>query len=84
MKHKKPLGGTPAGRPRAGDRGKPPRKIHGPKVLTGSGSRGTSKKVDVFAGKGSVAGGIKKRRKQLESGDPRAGHPVPGKRSSHN
>ena len=38
----------------------------------------TERPVDVFAGKGSVADTLKKRRQALESGDPSAGAPTVG------
>ena len=36
------------------------------------------RKVDIFAGKGSVAEKLKKRREAIESGDPSGGRPVVG------
>lgn len=36
------------------------------------------KLVDLFAGKGSVAGKIKKQRQSMESGNPSMGRPVVG------
>lgn len=36
------------------------------------------RKVDVFAGEGSIAGNLKKRRESIESGDPSGGRNVVG------
>ncbi len=84
MPHKG-LGAGGLRRPKPGEHGKPPRKIYGPEVLTSHNRKPPGHKADVFAGKGSVAGKLKKRREDIESGDARAGRPVPGKRkSNHN
>lgn len=49
-------------------------------------SRNTTKPpgrlVDVFAGKDSIAGTVKRQRKALESGDSSMGNPVMGENSS--